>query len=158
MNRVTIIPIDNKVNVDGIAYSGLDLSACQIPSDINALQWLNNAGWIEFTTDNPNEEITTLPAWASACVLKWEEANTPKPPLPPEPPTAEENKTTAIILLQQTDWTITPDVGDPTKSNPYLSNVAEFIEYRNSIRQYAIYPVSGFIDFPQLPEEIWTNT
>jgi hypothetical protein len=79
-------------------------------------------------------------------------------PVPePIPPTAEENKQTAMTRLQNTDWTTIPDVGDPTKSNPYLSNVQEFVVYRNAVRQYAINPVAGFIQWPTKPTEVWTT-
>ena len=42
-------------------------------------------------------------------------------------------------------------------SNPYLANQAEFIAYRNKVRQYAIYPVAGNITFPIAPQEVWTK-
>lgn len=79
----------------------------------------------------------------------------PYSPPPPPPPTVEENKQKAISLLQSTDWTTVPDVSDPTKSNPYLSNAQDFISYRNAVRQYAINPVAGNINWPKKPEEIW---
>ena len=79
-------------------------------------------------------------------------------PLPPSPPpTAEENKQAAIRRLQKTDWLTIPDIGDPTKSNPYLANVQEFIDWRNVIRQYAINPVAGDIQWPQKPTENWVT-
>lgn len=79
-------------------------------------------------------------------------------PLPPPPPVSrQENKQLAIQFLQATDWTTIPDIGDPTKSNPYLSNVQDFINYRNAIRQYAIRPVEGDINWPALPREVWTS-
>jgi len=81
----------------------------------------------------------------------------PVPVPEPIPPTAEENKQTAMTRLQNTDWTTIPDVGDPTKSNPYLSNVQEFVVYRNAVRQYAINPVAGFIQWPTKPTEVWTT-
>ena len=59
--------------------------------------------------------------------------------------------------LQATDWTTIPDVSDPTKSNPYLSNVQDFVVYRNAVRQYAINPVAGDINWPTLPQEVWTT-
>ena len=80
---------------------------------------------------------------------------TPVPP--PSPPTAEQNKQTAVVFLQTTDWTTIPDVGDPTKSNPYLSNVQDFVVYRNAVRQYAINPVAEYINWPQKPNEVWTT-
>jgi hypothetical protein len=82
----------------------------------------------------------------------------PQPePVPPTPPTAEENKQAAIGRLERTDWLTIPDVSDPTKSNPYLSNVQEFVVWRNAVRQYAINPVAGNIDWPVKPTEVWTT-
>jgi hypothetical protein len=72
-------------------------------------------------------------------------------------PTADENKQTAVSILQSTDWTAIPDVSDPTKSNPYLSNVQRFIDYRNAVRQYAVNPVAGNIAWPLKPNEKWTT-
>lgn len=152
--KLTIIPSTGSVGENEVFYNNLDLTSCGIPADVHALQWQDTAGWIEFKDPVPNEEITSLPAWANCCVIKWTEANTPKPP---EPPTAQQNKATAVNKLTATDWTTIPDVGDPTKSNPYLSNVQDFVNYRNAIRQYAINPVAGNIDWPLIPQEVWTT-
>jgi len=152
--KLTIIPADGSVGEDGKFYNDLNLSSCSIPADVHALQWQDTAGWIEFNTPIENQPITELPAWANCCMTKWTEANTP---VPPSPPTAEQNKNTAVGKLQATDWTTIPDVGDPTKSNPYLSNVQDFVVYRNAVRQYAINPVAGDINWPVLPQEVWTT-
>lgn len=152
--KLTIIPADGTVSENDISYIGLNLSSCAIPANVHALQWQDTAGWIEFNEPIPNEEITELPTWATCCMTKWTEANTP---VPPTPPTAERNKFTAISKLQKTDWTTIPDVGDPTKSNPYLSNVQDFVVYRNAVRQYAINPVAGDINWSALPQEVWTT-
>jgi hypothetical protein len=152
--KLTIIPVDGSVGENDVFYLGLDLSSCNIPADVHALQWQDTAGSIEYNTPIPNEPITELPAWASCCMTKWTEANTP---VPPAPPTAEQNKSTAVNKLQATDWTTIPDVGDSTKSNPYLSNVQDFVTYRNAVRQYAINPVAGDINWPTLPQEVWTT-
>jgi hypothetical protein len=69
--------------------------------------------------------------------------------------TADENKATAVALLQATDWTTIADVGNPQMSNPYLANQAEFIAYRNTIRQIAIYPVAGDLVWATVPQEVW---
>jgi hypothetical protein len=154
--KVTIIPSDNSVGKDGKFYSDLDLSSCSIPSDVHALQWQDTAGWIEYNSPLvENQPITELPAWANCCMAKWTEANTPPPPPLPVPPTAEQNKQAAVGRLQATDWTTIPDVADSTKSNPYLSNVQDFVVYRNAVRQYAINPVAGDIDWPTKPQEVW---
>ena len=82
--RLTIIPSDNAVYINGVFKATLDLSDCNIPSTVHALQWYDTRGWIEpkddddpFTPKSPNEEITELPQWALACQQKWE--NTPFP-------------------------------------------------------------------------------
>jgi hypothetical protein len=79
-------------------------------------------------------------------------------PNPPHIPTAEENKQTAIGLLQETDWTTIPDVADPTISNPYLTNQQAYFDYRNIVRGYTINLVAGNIDWPTQPKPIWSNT
>lgn len=153
--RLTIIPVDGSVGEDGKFYNNLNLSSCAIPANVHALQWDDAAGWIEFNEPIPNESITELPAWANCCMTKWTEANTPVPPPDPLPPTAEKNKKTAVSKLQATDWATIPDVTDPLKSNPYLNNAQDFIVYRNAVRQYAVYPVAGNIDWPVIPQEVW---
>ena len=150
---LTIIPVDGSVKKDGIGYIKLDLSSCAVPLNVRALQWQETSGWIEFW-DQPNEDITALPSWVDCCLAVWTVANTP---VPPTPPTAEDNKDTAVSLLQQTDWTTIPDVSDPTKSNPYLANTNDFVTYRNAVRQYALNPVAGDITWPTLPQEVWNN-
>lgn len=89
------------------------------------------------------------------CTTEWTYNNGVfEPPAVPVP-TAEENKQTATQLLQATDWTSIADVGNPQLSNPYLANQAEFIVYRNDVRQYAVYPVEGNINWPTVPTENW---
>jgi len=77
--KLTIVPSDKNVGVDELFFSGLDLSACNIPSNIHALQWYETEGEVEFI-NNPdrtkpqNEIISELPVWANACVAKWNQA------------------------------------------------------------------------------------
>lgn len=151
--KLTIIPSDGAVYENGICYS--DLTWQGTPLNVHALQWADVSGWIEFNDGTPNENITTLPVWAQNAEAAWAVANTPAPPPDPIPPTAEQNKQTAVNKLQATDWTTIPDVADPAKSNPYLSNAQDFVTYRNTIRQYAIYPVAGDINWPAVPQEVW---
>lgn len=93
--RLTIVPVDGFVNVDGNQkFQPFDLSGCGIPDDVHALQWYETRGWIEFrdNDDDPftpkpaNQEIDELPAWANACVQVWEQW-TPPPAPEPEPET-----------------------------------------------------------------------
>lgn len=87
--KLTIIVPDYAVYVDNVCKMPLDLSPCNIPSGVWALQWKETAGWIEFE-DNPdgtkpaNEQITELPEWALACVGVWESYVPPAPPVLPE--------------------------------------------------------------------------
>ena len=150
--RLTIIPSDGAVYKDGVCYSGLFWAGT--PIDVHALQWVDVEGWIEFKISTPNEIITSLPAWAENALAAWDVANTPAPPVPP---TAEQNQAYASTLLYETDWTTIPDVSDPAKSNPYLTNGSDFISYRNQVRQYAIYPVAGDITWPSKPTAVWSS-
>jgi hypothetical protein len=86
--RLTIVPSDNKVVVNGdSSHRPLDLSLCNIPANIHALQWYDTEGEIEFDgRPKPlNEDITELPEWALACVGAWEAWTPPVPPEPTEP-------------------------------------------------------------------------
>ena len=148
--KLTIIPSDGAVYENGVCYANLTWSGT--PLDIHALQWQDGTGWIEFNDGKQNLEINSLPDWADNAMAAWTVANTPQPPTPP---TVEENKATASQKLYDTDWTTIPDVSDSTKSNPYLTNVSEFLTYRNAVRQYAINPISGNIDWPAVPNAIW---
>ena len=72
-------------------------------------------------------------------------------------PTASENKATASSLLTATDWTTIADVSNPQTANPYLANQAEFIAYRNAVRNIAVYPVEGNLTWPTVPTENWVK-
>lgn len=79
-------------------------------------------------------------------------------PPAPIPPTSEENKQRAILLLQQTDWTSVADVGNSEMSNPYLMNQSEFIAWRSQVRAIAVNPIGGWNVIPTKPQEQWSNT
>lgn len=64
-------------------------------------------------------------------------------------------KKQASQLLYETDWTTIADVGDSTKSNPYLINVSDFVVYRSALRQLAVYPVAN-PTWPTKPTEQWS--
>jgi hypothetical protein len=63
-------------------------------------------------------------------------------------------KRQASQLLYETDWTTIPDVADPTKSNPYLVNVQDYVTYRSALRQLAVYPVANPV-WPTKPVSQW---
>jgi hypothetical protein len=60
--RVTIIPADGFVSVDGEGYHALDLSV--MPSDVHAIQWYGTDGEVEYQDNRGrathNEIITDL--------------------------------------------------------------------------------------------------
>lgn len=64
-------------------------------------------------------------------------------------------KAKASKLLYETDWTTIPDVADPI-NNPYLTNQAEFIVYRNALRKLAVTPVAN-PTWPTKPTEKWSS-
>lgn len=151
--KLTIIPSDGAVYEDDVSI--LSLTWDGTPANVHALQWQDVKGWIEYNDGKPNEDITVLPNWAYNAMDAWQVAydTVSNPP----PPTAEENKLTAIGYLQATDWTQIPSVSDPSLSNPYLANKMAFDLYRNEIRQYALYPIAGDIDWPVMPSENWAT-
>lgn len=65
-------------------------------------------------------------------------------------------KSSAELLLQQTDWTATVDVADPQYSDPYLGNQSEFLAYRSAVRKIALNPPVTVSEWPIMPEEVWT--
>lgn len=79
--RLTIIPSDSYVAVNGdSSHIPLDLTSCNIPSSVHALQWYDTRGWIEFednadpfTPKEQNQDITELPAWAEVAYLVWQQ-------------------------------------------------------------------------------------
>ena len=64
-------------------------------------------------------------------------------------------KAQASSLLSATDWTTIPDITN-IANNPYLLNQAEFIAYRNTVRQLAVNPVTH-PTFPVKPTEQWSS-
>lgn len=77
--RLTIIPSDSQVGVNNNFIAGLDLSTCNIPANIHALQWYEFEGELEFVdnkdrTKPQNEVITKLPDWVDSCVIVYNNA------------------------------------------------------------------------------------
>jgi hypothetical protein len=78
MMRVTIIPVDGSVSVDGKGFGGLDLSF--MDASVHAVQWYETHGEIE--VKNPvtgrmvaNEVITSIDAFQPAIDV-WQAAKT----------------------------------------------------------------------------------
>lgn len=79
--KLTIIPVDNAVYVNGVCKAPLNILLCGIPTNVHALQWLENAGWIEFNSLNvfdlkpANQNINDLPEWALSAYQCWVDDN-----------------------------------------------------------------------------------
>lgn len=146
--RLTITTETSTVGKDGVFYDGLDLTSCQVPTDVWALQWNNASGHIEFNGTVPNEAISSLPAWANACLAVWEETDYAKkhPPAPTPEEIIASNKTKAEGLLDASDWSVLPDVP--------LQNKSEWETYRAALRAIAITPTLDPV-WPTKPQIIW---
>ena len=146
--RITIIPIDGTVITDEESYSRLDLSNCNIPENIHALQFKDGSGWLEFNDGTFNQDILALPDWVNSCLTVWKSKDDEfKNPIKPTPADyIAKCKREAKDKLAETDWAVLPDVG--------LKNVAEFITYRGILRDYATNPIEN-PDYPIEPTPIW---
>ncbi len=73
--RVTIIPVDGFVSIDGEGYSGIDLSF--MGADVHALQWYESEGEIERKDERgrivSNESITDITPYQPA-IDAWQAA------------------------------------------------------------------------------------
>lgn len=62
-------------------------------------------------------------------------------------------KMRASELLQETDWSVVPDVANQD-ATPRLANQADFVSWRNQIRALVAAPVENPI-FPEKPKAVW---
>ena len=71
--RLTIIPSDRTVYIDGEYYSDIDMSwVPQINGVVvHAVQWYGDHGSVELVTQDPNIEITELGVWEQSIEL-WQ--------------------------------------------------------------------------------------
>lgn len=83
--RVTIIPVDGFVSVDGEGFSNLDLSF--MDATIHAVQWYGDIGEVEKKNNRgnviANEEITSLAPFQEA-LDAWQVAKTEADASPPQ--------------------------------------------------------------------------
>ena len=109
--KLSIIPSDKSVCVDGECKWNLDLSSCGIPSGVHALQWNGSSGWIELSGPPPqNETINSLPTWAQNCVAVYEQPAPPPPEPTPDQVTAQ-TIATAVADLQTVAYLTTSEMG-----------------------------------------------
>lgn len=125
-------------------------------SDITLMQALANlAPTSVFTMADPNNYSTLI--WRTPDIPQPTEAQAQaQQTYMQEQQPIDDCKKQASELLYETDWTTIPDIIDPTKSNPYLGNQADYIVYRNALRQLAVYPVANPV-WPTKPTTVWIN-
>lgn len=120
-----------------------DNVVAEVSADANVFEVAEPLFWV----DCPDDTVAYQYEYVNKTIVK----------IPVPEITAEQNKATASSLLQATDWTTIADVGNPQMSNPYLANQAEFIAYRNAIRNIAVYPTAGDLVWPVVPTEDWVK-
>jgi len=67
------------------------------------------------------------------------------------------NKEKAKALLLLSDWTELPSVTDSSLDPLHLTNLAEFITYRNTLRAIAVTKPTGTVAFPVYPLRVWAQ-
>lgn len=151
MNQITIAKATMSVFVNDYGNMGLPIT---IPENVASLYWFNNTnGWIE-AMDGTQTPITSFPEWAQKCVDVYNE-NLPNPDPCPAP--QEMNRLAASNGLYETDWTSIPDITDPKKCTPYLTNQQDFLDYRNQLRAIALNPPAMSVQMPTKPKPKWST-
>lgn len=100
--RLTIIPSDKAVYVNGSVITGLIFSS---PGTVRALQWKESSGWIEYTDGGLNEQINALPQWAVDAVAARTKAVADALEAANAPPTAEQLAEQALREKHEADAT-----------------------------------------------------
>lgn len=101
--KVTIIPADGVVTIDGRSIDGLDLKQF---SNVHAVVWDGTRGEVQVLDKNgrisANVSITSLDAYAPA-IAAWEAARQvlDAPPPPPPAPTVEDVFAQAVVYTQK---------------------------------------------------------
>jgi len=64
---------ESDVRIDQVTYFNVK-SHTEVPSEVHALQWnaTTNTGSIEYVDNRENEEISSLPQWATNVVIRCE--------------------------------------------------------------------------------------
>lgn len=145
--KVTVIQNSTKaVFVNGISLMNLSFT---MPDDVQSLRWEDEKAGTIFKYSGENQVIAALPDWATQAINVFQMS---LPPEPVEPTLAEQ----ASAMLYTTDWTSIPDITDPTKSTPVLTNQAEFLAYRNQLRAIVLGLNGALPALPPKPTAQWS--
>ena len=111
------------------------------------------------TTPPPGFDVGYVAVQSNTAGPGWtyENGQFVAPPVPPIPPEQLLMicKQNAMGILTSTDWVELPSVSN-TSVQPHLTNAAEFMSYRNQIRQLAVNPVEHPV-WPTRPDEQWSS-
>lgn len=147
MSKITIIPVDGFVAVDGVGYIGLVLD--MVPSEIHAVQLNGGAGHVEFVEDaenvKPGNLATTadeLP-WLSGALEVWGaadyKAKNPEPFVPtPEQIAAAVTAARSAAYRAESDPLFFKAQRGESTQDEWLANVAEIkARYPDGVWPYA---------------------
>lgn len=131
--RLTIIPDDKSIGINGYFYTNIQEDLSWIPDNIHAVQWYDTWGEIEYTDGSPNEKIEELGIFQQAVDLYEDierKVKEEEEKLEIERELArdywEELRDIRNSLLSNSDWTQSRDV--------ILSNDEDWKIYRQSLR------------------------
>lgn len=148
--NLVVIPSDGNITKNNRCFLELDLSSCNIPTNIHCFRWENGSGEIEYVDSTPHDQVdsSTIPEWVNSCVTIVDQAINDED----NPPALTNEELSANVreerkdLLEESDWTQLNDspLNDTKKS--------EWATYRQSLRD--IPTQSGFpssITWPTKP-------
>lgn len=154
--RVTIVPADNIVNIDGNGINGVDLSF--IDPSIHAVQWYGTSGLVEYKDvtlvniikSTHQEEITDIAPFQmaiDAALAKKQENELKQEVVITSAMLSDQAYSQRSFLLFQSDWTQLPD------NQLTQTEINLWREYRQQLRDITLQ--SGFpteITWPVAPE------
>lgn len=149
--RITVVPSDKSIGVDGVIYSGLDVDWSWIPEDVHAFQWFDTYGHVEYKDSRPNDDVTELGIYQTAVDLhNQEKTRIEQEEIQKELSRDywEEFRELRLYRLRETDWTQTLD--SPLSED----KKEEYRIYRQSLRDLAgnITDPKALVENPDHPD------
>lgn len=129
--RITIIPSDKNITIDGQSLLNVQQDLSWIPSDVHAVQWFGDYGWIEYTDSRNNLEITELGIYEQAILDHNNEIILRQQTKEQEEASKDYWEVLRNIrntLLSDSDWTQLPD------SPLSIEKQQEWQDYRQALR------------------------
>jgi hypothetical protein len=66
--RITIVPSDKTIGIDGDFLLSIQQDMSWVPENIHAVQWYDTRGEVEYTDGSPNERIEELGIYQQAVI------------------------------------------------------------------------------------------